>query len=87
MVNSPSLFEVVENPVPLSLSENSSISSGGIPVEIQFQEGYRLECVQKLWMIFEAVSLVYAEQRCEKSGEYYWNFSLTWEFLEIFCSL
>ena len=62
------MFEVVENPIPQSLSVNSSISSGGIPVEIEFKEEYRLECVQKLWMIFEAVNLVYAEESCEKSG-------------------
>jgi hypothetical protein len=70
-VSSPFQYEVVENPVPRFLSKNSSIHSGGIPVEIRFKEGYRLECVQKLWMRFEAVNLVRAEERCMKSGEYF----------------
>lgn len=73
-VSSPFQFEVVENPVPRFLSQNSSIHSGGIPVEIRFKDGYRVECVQKLSMRFAAVNLVSAEERCVKSGECLWNF-------------
>ena len=67
-VSSPIMYEVVQNPELGNLSTSMSIKSGGIPVEVDFRAGDRVECVQTLRLHLESVNRMKGEGECFRSG-------------------